>query len=146
MPAADRTARARRGPRTPGAERARARGVAARHDGLQAARVHGIERDVRAHGGADGGAQLHLVVAAAARHAAAEVEDRLLLFDRGERVGERLDGAQPRVVVEDVVFGAPAGGAAGFVGGGRLGAGVSNATPSTAVKWRAPASRPRDRT
>ena len=43
--------------------------AAAGHDGLQPARVDGIDRDVGADGGVDGGAQLHLVVGAAALHA-----------------------------------------------------------------------------
>ena len=76
--------------------------VAARHDGLQAARVHGIDRDVGADRRVDRGAQLDLVVFAAALHAGAEIEDRLLLLDGRERHGQRLQRAQTDVVVEHI--------------------------------------------
>ena len=56
-------------------------------------------------------------LAAAPRHAAAEIKNRLLLLDGRERVGDRLDCPQPRVVVEHVVLRARIGGAAGFVSG-----------------------------
>ena len=57
---------------------------------------------LRADRGVDRGAQLHLVVLAAALHAGAEIENRLLLLDRRQRLGERLQRAQPDVVVEHV--------------------------------------------
>ena len=76
--------------------------VAAGHDGLQPARVDGIDRHVRADGGVDRRAQLDLVVLPASLHPGAEVEDRLLLLDRRQRLGERLQRAQPDVVVEHV--------------------------------------------
>ena len=78
------------------------RGVAAGHHRLQAARVDRIDRHVGADGGVDRRAQLDLVVVAAALHAGAEIEDRLLLLDRRQRFGERLQRAQPDVVVEHV--------------------------------------------
>ena len=76
--------------------------VAAGHDRLKPARVDGIDRHVRRDRRVDGRAKLDLVVGAAPLHAGAEVDDRLLLFDPLERLGERLDRAQPDVVVEHV--------------------------------------------
>ena len=84
---------------------ARLRRVAAGDDGLQAARVDRIDGDVRADRRVDGRPQLDLVVFAAALHAGAEIEDRLLLLDRRQRFGERLQRAQADVVVEHVHVG-----------------------------------------
>ena len=81
---------------------ARLAGGAARHDRRQAARVDGIDRDVGLHGAVDRRAQLHLVVLAALGHAAAEIDDRLLLLDRRQRVGQLLDGGEAAIGVEDV--------------------------------------------
>ena len=67
----------------------RLRGVAAGHHRLQAPRVDRIDRHVRAHGGVDRLAQLDLVVGAASLHARAEIENRLLLLNRAERVRQR---------------------------------------------------------
>ncbi len=82
--------------------RARLPRVAARHDRLEAARVGRVNGEVRLDRAVDGCPQLHLVVAVAPRHAVAEVDDRLLLLDRGQGVGEVLDRAQPPVDVEEV--------------------------------------------
>ena len=79
--------------------------VAAGDDGLEAARVDRIDGDVRAHRRVDRRSQLDLIVLAAALHAGAEIEDRLLLLDRRQRFGERLQRAQADVVVEHVEFG-----------------------------------------
>src|ERR1700682_102131 len=68
----------------------------------QAARVHRIDGDIRENGGVDGGAQLDLVVGATPLHPGAEVDDRFLLLDGFERVGERLEGTQANVVVERI--------------------------------------------
>jgi hypothetical protein len=76
-----------------------------RDDRLQAARVDRVDRHVRADGGVDRGAQLDLVVFAAPLHAGAEIEDRLLLLDRRERLRQRLQRAQADVVVEHVHLG-----------------------------------------
>ena len=75
---------------------------AARDDGRQSARVHGIDGHVGLHGTVDRRAQLHLVVFAPLRHAAAEVDDRLLLLDRRQRVRQLLDGGEAPVGVEHV--------------------------------------------
>ena len=91
--------------------------VAARHHRLQSADVDRIDRDVRPHRGVDRGPQLDLVVLAAALHAGAEIDDRLLLLDRRQRVGERLQRAQPDVVVEHVELAGL--GRRRFFGGGR---------------------------
>src|SRR4029079_18428386 len=74
--------------------------VTAGHDRLQATRINGIDRHVAADRRVDRRAQLDLVVLAAASHPGAEVENRLLLFNRRERLGEGLQRAQPDVVVE----------------------------------------------
>ena len=54
-------------------------GVAQRRLRHQAAGIDGIERNVGADGGVDGGLQLRLVIHAVARHAAGEIDQRLLL-------------------------------------------------------------------
>src|SRR6188508_557794 len=72
-----------------GAAPAGARRVAAGDDRLEAAGVDRIDRDVGADGRVDRRAQLDLVVLAASLHAGAEIEDRLLLLDRRQRLGER---------------------------------------------------------
>ena len=105
-------------------------GAAARHDRLQAARVDRVDRDVGPHRGVHRGAQLDLVVGAAPLHAGAEVDDRLLLLNRLQRFGQRLQRAQPHVVVEGVELlrarvdgrGVVGGGGGRFVG--RRGAGI----------------------
>ena len=91
---------------TAGEERAAAAAglarVAAGDHGLEAARVDGVDGDVGADRGVDRRAQLHLVVFAAALHAGAEIQNRFLLLERRQRLGERLERAQPHVVVEHV--------------------------------------------
>ena len=72
------------------------------HDRLQAARIDRIDGGVGADRRVDRGAQLDLIVGAAALHAGAEIDDRLLLLNRRERLGQRLQRAQPDVVVEGV--------------------------------------------
>ena len=79
--------------------------IAAGHHRLQAARVDGIDRHVRAHGRVDGRAQLHLVVLAVALHPGAEIDDRFALLNRTERFGQRFQRAKPDVVVEQIELG-----------------------------------------
>ena len=94
-------------------------GIAAGDDRLQAAGVDRIDRHVGADRRVDRRAQLDLVVLAAALHAGAEIEDRLLLLDRRQRLGQRLQRAQPDVVVEHVELGGVVR-RGRVVGGGRL--------------------------
>jgi hypothetical protein len=64
--------------------------------------VDGIDRHVGLDRAIDRHAKLHLVVLAPLGHAAAEIHDRFLLLNRGERVGELLDGGKAAIGVEDV--------------------------------------------
>ena len=73
------------------------RRVAAGDDRLQAAGVDRIDGDVGADRGVDRRAQLDLVVLAAALHAGAEVEDRLLLLDRRDSVSASVLSARSRM-------------------------------------------------
>ena len=81
---------------------ARLAGGAAGDDRLEAAGVDRIDRDVGLDRAVDRRAQLDLVVLAALRHAAAEIDNRLLLLDRRQRVRQLLERRQPAVGVEDV--------------------------------------------
>jgi hypothetical protein len=104
------------------AARARPGGVSARHRRLQPACIDRIQRHVGTDGRARRRPQLDLVVPAASRHPAAEVEHRLLLLDRAEHVHQGADRAQTRIVVEQVVLGTGGRGfGAGLVGGCGLG-------------------------
>ena len=80
-------------------------GLAARHQGLQAANVHGVNRHVGPHRGVGRGTQLRLVFNSGAVHAAGEINQRFLLIDRCQLVGDRAQGLQPAIGVEDVVLG-----------------------------------------
>ena len=99
--ARDTAAREHRGTAAP----ARLAGRPPRNDRRQAARVHGIDRHVGLDRAVDGGAQLDFIVLAALGHAAAEVDDRLLLLNRRQRVRQLLDRRQPAVGIEDVELG-----------------------------------------
>ena len=103
-------------------------GIATRNDGLQSARVHRIDRHVRPHRRVDRGAELDLIVFPAALQPRAEVQHRLLLIDRRERVRDGLQRAKADVVVEHlhrgrVVVGDARVGRLGFVGGHSAGVG-----------------------
>ena len=96
-------------------------GVAQRADGLQAARVDAVDGEVGAHGGVDGGAERSFVLDAVARDAAGEVEQRLLLVDFCEGLGDGAQGEELAVGVEVVVLalvGRVAGGVFHLVGVG----------------------------
>ena len=101
-----RTAAARRGRRR-APSRGRSPAARRRPAPRPAARAYRPRRSatLRADRGVDRRAQLDLVVVAAPLHAGAEVEDRLLLLDRRQRLGQRLQRAQPDVVVEHVELG-----------------------------------------
>ena len=76
--------------------------AAAGHDGLQPARIDGIDRDVGAHGRVHRCPELDLIVRAAALHPRAEVDDGLLLLNRLQGLGQRFERAQADVVVERI--------------------------------------------
>ena len=65
----------------------------------------GIDRDIRLHGGIDGGFQLRLVLDAGLADAAGNVDQRLLLGQRGQLAHRLFDRGQLAVGIEDVELG-----------------------------------------
>src|SRR5581483_2873545 len=83
----------------------RALRFASRRKRLQAAYIERVESNVRLHGGVDGSSQLHLIFNSGTAHAVAEVNDRFLLIDLGQRLGNRLNRLQLAIGIELVVLG-----------------------------------------
>ncbi len=81
------------------------RGIAARRQGQQAARVHGVERYIGLIRGVDGGPQLRLVFLAGARDAAREVDHVLAARHLMKHGGQGFDGRQFLVRIENVELG-----------------------------------------
>ena len=73
--------------------------------GHQAARIHGVKRDVGADGGVDGGFDLRVVLDAGLRDAAGEVDQRLFLGQRRQHADGGFQAGQLAVRIEDVEFG-----------------------------------------
>ena len=87
-----------------GAAQAAGGGVAQRRDRLQAARIHGINRHIRAHRSIDGGVKRGLVLNAVALNAAGEIEQGFLFVDVGQRVGNVCEGEELAVGIDVVVL------------------------------------------
>ena len=93
-------------------------GVAAGDFGQQAARVHGVDGHVGAIGGVGGGAKLGAIILARLRDAAGELHHRFFAGDVFQQIGQRLDGDQLAVGIEDVELGIVGGeGRVGVFGG-----------------------------
>jgi hypothetical protein len=123
------------GPHAGGAGRALG-GVAQGSRGHQAAGVDGVERHIGLHGGVHGGGQLRLVIAVAvARHAAGEVDQRLLFRQRAEHLGRGFESRQLAVGIEDVEFGIVRREGRAGVGGGVALVGDAKPWPSPTVRF-----------
>ena len=76
----------------------------ARHQRLQAAHVHSVNRQVGAHRRVHCRPQFRLILDAGAVHAAGKVDQRLLLLHVRQLFRHRAQRFQPPVGIEDVVF------------------------------------------
>ena len=96
-------------------------GVAAGNFGHQAARVHGVDRDVGAVRGVGGGAELRAVVFAGLRDAAGELDHRFFAGDVAQQIGDRFQRDELAIGVENVELGVVGGeGRVGVFGDGGL--------------------------
>ena len=85
------------------ARRARA-GVASRSGRQQPARIHGVDRNIRAIRGVGRGDQLRAIFLAGLRDAAGELNDGFLSGNSFEDFAEGLDGGELAVRIENVEF------------------------------------------
>ena len=72
--------------------------------GLQAANVERVERQIGDHGCVGGGTQLRLVLDTRALHATGEVDERLLLRHVSNLIGDGAQCLESAIGVEDVVL------------------------------------------
>ena len=80
-------------------------GVSAGNQRHQAAGIDGVERDVGANGGVDGGFELRVVLDARLGDAGGEVDERLFLGQGSQHADRGFQARQLAVRVEDVEFG-----------------------------------------